>query len=523
MGPKTALNRVRRLYLRQLLVLSWLALVSACAVNPVTGQREITLVGEATEIGMGEQNYTPMQQSQGGEYDIDPELTEYVQGVGNRLAAVSDRDLPYEFVVLNNSVPNAWALPGGKIAINRGLLTELESEAELAAVLGHEIVHAAARHSARQMERAMLMQGLVLATAVAASDSDYGNLAVGGANIAGQLLMLRYSRGAELEADRYGMEYMARAGYDPQGAVTLQEKFVRLSEGQRSDWLSGLFASHPPSQERVETNRATAAGLAAGGRDGREDYARYLARTREAAPAYEVYDEGRQALAERNTDLALARAEEAIGLLPDEAHFYALRGDARLLGEDYPAAVASYDDAIERRDDFFYYYLQRGVANERLGRDDLAVADLEKSLGYLPTGNAHFVLGNIATKRGERARAIEHYRVVAEGQGEVAEAARGALVRLDLPQNPGAYLQTRCDADRNGDLVVSIRNAAGVRVRNVSVAVQVRDASGVPRQLERTVRASLDPGEVVSIPTGLGPWTPGAGCPVRVTGAQLAD
>src|SRR5690606_33080934 len=136
---------------RTIILLLLLLGLTACAVNPVTGKREIVLVGEETEIRMGEQNYLPMQQSQGGEYDIDPALTEYVQGVGQKLAAVSDRDLPYEFVVLNNSVPNAWALPGGKIAINRGLLTELESEAELAAVLGHEIVHAAAGHSANQV------------------------------------------------------------------------------------------------------------------------------------------------------------------------------------------------------------------------------------------------------------------------------------------------------------------------------------------------------------------------------------
>ena len=157
-----------------------LAVMSGCAVNPVTGKREITLVSEAGEIQLGEQNYRPMQQAQGGVYDIDHDLTEYVSEVGQRLAAVSDRPLPYEFVVLNSSVPNAWALPGGKIAINRGLLTELGSEAELAAVLGHEIVHAAARHSARQMERGMLLQGLVVATAVATSDSDYQQLAMGG-------------------------------------------------------------------------------------------------------------------------------------------------------------------------------------------------------------------------------------------------------------------------------------------------------------------------------------------------------
>ena len=98
---------------------------------------------------MGSQNYGPARQSQGGDYFIDPELTAYVQSVGNKLAAVSDRKLPYEYTVLNDSVPNAWAMPGGKIAFNRGLLYELNSEAELAAVMGHEMVHAAARHGAK--------------------------------------------------------------------------------------------------------------------------------------------------------------------------------------------------------------------------------------------------------------------------------------------------------------------------------------------------------------------------------------
>ena len=471
---------------------------------------------------MGEQNYAPMQQSQGGEYDIDPELTAYVHGVGNKLAAVSDRPLPYEFVVLNNSVPNAWALPGGKIAINRGLLTELESEAELAAVLGHEIVHAAARHSARQMERGMLMQGLILGTAIATSDSDYGRVAVGAASFAGQLLTLKYSRGAELEADHYGMRYMSRAGYDPQGAVSLQQTFVRLSEGQRSDWLSGLFASHPPSQERVDANIATAASLPPGGTLGQESYAEALARTEEVLPAYAAYDEGRKALADKNSALAIRKAEEAIAILPQEAHFYALRGDARIIEEKFDMAVTNFDSAIERRDNFFYYYLQRGRLNERLGRDDAAVRDLQKSLEYLPTAPAHFTLGNIAAKRGDRRTAIQHYQVVAGGQGEIAEAAQASLVRLDLGQNPGNYLLTRCDPGSNGELVISVKNNTSVPVTDVQISLQIRDSAGIPRRVDRRLSGRLEGGEVVSIPTGIGPYTAGSGCPVEITGGRVA-
>ena len=155
-----------------LALLAAVVLFAGCATNPVTGEKDFMLVSESQELSIGKQNYSPLRQAQGGDYVADPQLQAYVDEVGQKLAAVSDRKLPYEFHVINNSVPNAWALPGGKIAINRGLLVELDSEAELAAVLGHEVTHAAAKHSAQQMSRGMLLQGAVLATVVATHDSD---------------------------------------------------------------------------------------------------------------------------------------------------------------------------------------------------------------------------------------------------------------------------------------------------------------------------------------------------------------
>lgn len=500
-----------------------LMVATACSVNPVTGKREITLVGTQSEIQMGEKNYLPMRQSQGGDYDVDERLTEYVAGIGNRLAAVSDRELPYEFVVLNNSVPNAWALPGGKIAINRGLLTELDSEAELAAVLGHEIVHAAARHSARQIERGMLFQGLVLATAVATSDSDYGNYAIGGANLGAQLLTQSYSRKAELESDLYGMRYMSRAGYDPQGAVSLQETFMRLSEGRPTDWMSGLFATHPPTQERVATNQRTAASMPPGGELGAERFKAMMAGTSAAIPAYEAYDEGRKALAEHDTAKAVRQAEKAIGLFPDEANFYALRGDARLLDEQYDMAVTNYNSALRRRNGFFYYYLQRGRAQEKLGNDSAAAQDLEKSLTLLPTAPAHSALGNIAARRGDKTVAIEHYRMVAGGKGEVAQSARASLVRLDLTDHPGDYVLTRCDVDSSGNLLVLIQNATSVTVDNVRLSIEYTDQKGVRQSIRKTLNGRLVPRQVSSVSTGLGPYRAGGACPVTVISASFAD
>jgi predicted Zn-dependent protease len=517
----TRQNMIRQV-IAKLLPVVMLGLTAGCATNPVTGKSEFMVVSEAQELELGKQNYAPMQQAQGGVYDVDPELTQYVQQIGDKLAAVSDRPLPYEFVVLNNSVPNAWALPGGKIAINRGLLTELGSEAELAAVLGHEIVHAAAKHSAKQMSRGVLLQGAVLATAVMAGGSDYGDLAVGGASVGAQLLNSTYGRDAELESDLYGMTYMSRAGYDPSGAVTLQETFVRLSEGRDSDWLSGLFASHPPSQSRVDANVRTAASLPAGGVLGVENFEAAMKNTRAALPAYEAHDEGRKALANKQYDEALARASEAIRLFPEEANFYALRGDIRQAEEQYGMAVTNYDSAIRRRDNYFYYYLQRGLSKYEMGSTDSAVSDLERSIEFLPTAPAHYTLGNIESARGSVDAAIEHYGIVAKGGGDYGKAASGKLIALDLPRNPGRYIPYRCYADSSGNLVVAVMNESPVAIKNVQFAVNYTDNAGVTRQLKKIVPWRIEPSRVKSTATGLGPYD-GATCPVTILAAELAD
>ncbi|MGI9234913.1 MAG: M48 family metalloprotease [Woeseiaceae bacterium] len=506
-----------------ILIAIGIAFLSGCSVNPVTGKRELMMVSTQAEIQMGQQNYAPMQQSQGGSYDVDPGLTRYVAGVGGRLAAQSPVDLPYEFVVLNNSVPNAWALPGGKIAINRGLLTELESEAELAAVLGHEVVHAAARHTARQMSRGMLLQVGVLATAVAVSDSQYGNLAVGGAGLAAQLITTKYGRDAELESDYYGMQYMSKAGYDPRGAISLQETFVRLSEGRRTDWLSGLFASHPPSQERVDANTATAAALPAGGTTGESEFQRAMQKTRAAKPAYDTYDEGRKALAEKKMDEALTLANKALSLYPAEAHFHALRGDIRLIADKHNMAVTNYNRAIERRDGFFYYHLQRGLAKKELEQTDGAVADLERSIALLPTAPAHYALGDIAQRRGNMPEAIKHYKVIAGAGGDYGKAATAALVRLELPTNPGAYVSRRCDADANDKLVVSVRNDTTVQITGVRIVIQYADSVGRQQQVRREIRGQIPPGQIASVNTGMGPYVAGSNCPATVTAARIAE
>lgn len=407
--------------------------VSACTVNPVTGERELGLVSAQQEVAIGTQQYVPTQQMQGGALVHEPALTSYVRNVGERVAAQSERQLPYEFVVLNNDVPNAWALPGGKIAINRGLLTELDNEAELAAVLGHEVVHAAARHSAQQMERGMLLQIGVIAAGVGASDSEYAGLAVGAGIVGAQLINQKYSREAELESDRHGIRYMHAAGYNPAAAVSLQETFVRLSEGRKQDWWTGLFASHPPSQERVQRNRELAAQLGTTGQLNRQQYQAATAGIRKAEPAYAKAAESRKALQDGKLAEAARLADEATAVVPQEAAFHALLGDIAFARKNSTGALSHYNTAVKHNPSYFVFRIQRGEL--LLATDSIAAArkDFEAANQLLPTAIAHERLGDIALRVNRREQAIEHYRVAAQSDSESGQRARRKLAELGQP------------------------------------------------------------------------------------------
>ena len=316
---------------------------------------------------------------------------------------------------------------------------------------------------------------------------------------------------------------MSKAGYDPQGAVALQETFLRLSEGRNSDWLSGLFASHPPSQERVRANIATASTLPTGGRLGVDEFQAAMRPTMKSKPAYDAYDEGRKALSEKNRGEALALANKALDLYADEAHFHALRGDIRLVDDKFDMAITNYNRAVTRRGDFFYYHLQRGLAKNELGQIDGAVIDLNRSIELLPTAPAHFTLGSIAEKRGNIAEALSHYKAVASAGGEYGKAATDAVVKLDLPSNPAPYIPKRCDPDSNGNLVVSVRNDTAMQITGVQIVITITDSSGRTQQRRESIRGQIPPGKVARVSTGLGPYTAGSNCPVTVIAAQIAE
>jgi predicted Zn-dependent protease len=350
----------------------------------------------------------------------------------------------------------------------------------------------------------MLLQGAVLATVVATQSSDYAQLAQLGAGVGAQLITQKYGRDAEREADYYGMKYMSLSGYDTQGAVDLQKTFVKLSEGRRQDWLSGLFASHPPSQERVQNNLRNLTEYPAGGADGRQNFQARLAHLEKTRPAYEAYDKGRKALADG--DLALARqlAVKARKLEPRDGHFEALMGDIEQKRGNHRTALTHYGKAIRLNDGFFYYHLQQGIANEQLGNRQQAKQDLDNSIKLLPTANAYNSLGNIARHERRYQEAKEYYAKAAQDKTATGKQAFAALVELDLSDNPGKYLKVEAGVDKRGRALARVNNATPKPVTGIVLAAQYTDATGRQRSHKVRLRGTLQPGKATTVDLGLG-------------------
>ncbi|MCJ8170399.1 M48 family metalloprotease [Atopomonas sediminilitoris] len=240
-----------------LVLLSGMLALSGCAVNPATGQTDFVMMSEQEEVSLGQRYHQEVLK----QYSLveDKALRDYVERIGQRMARASHRsNLNYQFTVVDSPEINAFALPGGYIYIHRGLMSYLNSEAELAAVLGHEIGHVTARHSVRQHGQSSALSILANVVAIGTGYGAAGDLT----NVLGTAVVRGYGRDMELEADGLGAQYLARAGYDPQAMIQVvrvlkaQEDFARAraaAKGQEaSGGYHGLFDTHPDNDRRLQ-------------------------------------------------------------------------------------------------------------------------------------------------------------------------------------------------------------------------------------------------------------------------------
>ena len=233
---------------------SLILLTASCAVNPVTGRQELMLLSEANEVKLGHRTDAQVIQEY-GIYD-DSNFTGYINDLGRRIGQLSHRpNLSYHIKILDSPVVNAFAVPGGYLYFTRGILANLNSEAELVGVLGHELGHITARHSAQQYSRAQLAQiGMGVGMVFSETFRGFGELAQFGVG----MLFLKFSRDNERQSDDLGVEYSTRAGYDADHMANFFETLERLHQGSDRSGLPGWFSTHPNPEDRIEAVRRKA-------------------------------------------------------------------------------------------------------------------------------------------------------------------------------------------------------------------------------------------------------------------------
>jgi predicted Zn-dependent protease len=364
-------------------------LLSGCAVDPVTGRSSFTGMSTQDEIAIDHQQ-APFQFS--ADYGItqDRRLNNYLSQVGRELAARSHRpQMPFSFQAVNAAYINAYAFPGGSIAATRGILVELKNEAELAALLGHEIGHVCARHAAEQAGKGMLAQLLLAGASIAAGasgSSGAADLVQGLGSIGAGALLAHYSRDNEREADALGMEYMTRAGYSPVGMVGLME--ILMANGKNnSNAIELMFSTHPMSSDRLRFAQTAAQGEYASMLDGTLNRQRYMDMTagvRRLEGAIKAMQESSKALAKKNYRGAEGALNQALRIAPRD--YAALVMMAKLqLGMKRPQQAVRYAEQATR-----VYpaeaqaHLVAGSADISLRRYDRALEQLDRYDRILP-------------------------------------------------------------------------------------------------------------------------------------------
>jgi len=387
---------------------------SGCAIDPVTGKKQIMMVSQQQEISMDTQQ-SPFQFSSDYGVTQDQTINHYVSKVGKALLPnVHRKHMPYNFQCVNATYINAYAFPGGSIAVTRGILLKLDNEAQLAALLGHELGHVNARHSAEQISKGKISSLLVSGLSVAASTQGAGMRDVAQKlGMLGQgLLLSRYSRDNEREADFLGNEYMVKAGYPSQGFVGLMEILNSLHKEKPSS-AQILFSTHPMSSERLNLAAHRERGVYHYAKDyslNRDRFMDSISSLRAKKEGIELLQAGEKYLAKKEYDAAEELFQKSIGKIKHDYTAHVLMSKCLMVREKYSEAL-SYAKAAKKiyPEEVQAYYIS-GMANNELKKYERAYQDFNKCDNLLP-GNPQmtFYKGYCLDKKGDIKPAANNY------------------------------------------------------------------------------------------------------------------
>ena len=316
------MNMKPTLYFSALILLGFLG----CVTNPITGESQFNIVSQSSLLSMAKQ---AVPEQFAADYGVisDTSMNTYVQRVGQKLLATLKpadmvyQNMPFSFQIVNATYVNAYAFPDGSIAVTRGMMLELENEAQLAAVLGHEIAHVNCGHTASAMSKGNVLDMVVSGTGtyLKSKESSWTEVASLAGQVGGKALLASYSRDQERQADQGGMDYMVRAGYNPKGMIDLMKLLVRISSANPS-LLEQMFATHPMSTERLAsaTARVQSHYASTQGQDGATSFSTATARLRANKPAVNAFAKAETQLASKQTPAALQTVQNGLSLLPND-------------------------------------------------------------------------------------------------------------------------------------------------------------------------------------------------------------
>jgi len=433
-GNSSGKQLTRRQFI-QLTAAGAAAMAAGCATNPVTGESQLMLVSEDQEIQIDKANH-PHQFS--ADYGIvqDKDLDAYVAATGRRLASLTHRpQMPYNFHAVNATYVNAYAFPGGSIAATRGILLALDDEAQLASLLGHELGHVNARHTARQMSKGMLAQAVVggLAVAVGTQGQLYGQVASQLGMIGAGALLASYSRDNEREADELGMAYMVGAGYSPEGFVGLMDMLQGLSR-EKPGSIELMFATHPMSDERYQKavdNARTTYRQAAKAPVHRERYMDNTARLRAIKGAIDALQEGEKQMAKKNMAAAENHFKQALQQAPKDYAALTMMAKFQLVQKNYDAAQRYAGEAVAVYPQEAQARHLSGFAQIKQGRYEPALAEFTAYERLLPGNSGTVFYKGLCLEGMQRIpQAADQYKryLNAVQQGDQAQHAYRRLV-----------------------------------------------------------------------------------------------
>ncbi|MCX7739031.1 MAG: M48 family metalloprotease [Hydrogenothermaceae bacterium] len=394
-----------------LLVFFVLILVSCTQVeDPLTGQKTLTLLPTEKEIEIGKK-YIPYAINENEGLYPDKEVQEYIRRLGHNIARVAPRKVEYQFFIVNSKDVNAFALPGGPVFINRGLMLTLDNESELVGVLSHELGHINARHHARFLEKTYGLNLLLNVLAVATAESSYRNVVLQVAQVGAGLLQLKFSRDQENEADSLGVRFTYESGYDPRGIISVFNKFRSMEAKQRPpEWL----LTHPLPDTRIKNVSELISTKFPNKLLLKRDSPEFVyikQKIANTALSYDYLEKAKENIKNRDFRSAQKNLDTAISLYEENISAHTYKSFVCYQLKEYDCSYRHALNASKIDESYFLAKLLTGASLVKLNRSFEAIKQLEDAATLINSNpDLYYFLGVAYQNTGNRQKAIENFK-----------------------------------------------------------------------------------------------------------------